>query len=302
MIAICRIILLGLATVWASSAGAEEAQRTSLGEQLSRQESIYFRQGDQTVEGYTVNRALALYADGLPSEFDRALARLGPTDRWLDIGAGEANAILDYYTPAYDRTHPEGQAYRGVKAQAIAMSIEDRRTPQWQQTAARLPEGQIRYLWGKRLGQYSLEELGQFDVITDMIGGFSYTDNLARFMEKVMGLLEVNGSFFTVLQDVQGEHGTNRPFYAGAPFLTEIVDADGAELKICSWLKRITCAQVTCESRPQWQPPVEAFRVTKTCDNVSVPVLAPVHYQAGTPPERRFKLLDSVGRSASAAK
>ena len=300
MTAKCRGLLLFLSIVWLTPAYAEEARNAKLLDQLSRQESIYYSQGDQTVQGYTVNRALTVYADGLPSGFDRALANLGPADRWLDIGAGEANAILDYYTHAYDQAHPEGRSNRGAKAEAIAMSIEDRRTPLWQQTAARLRDGQIRYLWGKRLGQYSLEELGQFDVITDMIGGFSYTDNLSRFVEKVMGLLEVNGSFFTVLQDVQSEAGTNRPFYKGAPFLTEIVKSDGSEMKVCSWLKQITCAQVTCESRPRWEPPIEAFRVVKTCDDVRVPPLGTVHYQAGTPPERRFRLLEGLGQSAAA--
>jgi hypothetical protein len=296
-----RGLLLALGLVLATPAYAEEASNGKLLEQLSRQDSIYYSQGEKTVEGYTVNRALAVYADGLASGFYRELAKLEPTDRWLDIGAGEANAILDYYTPAYDSVNPEGRQRRGAKAEAIAISIEDRRTPLWQQTAARLRDGQIRYLFGKRLGQYSQEELGQFDVITDMIGGFSYTDNLSRFMEKVMGLLEVNGSFFTVLQDVQNEEGSNRPHYTGAPFLTEIVGTDGSEMKVCSWLKRMTCAQVTCESKPRWQPPVESFRVVKTCDDVRVPPLEPVHYQAGTPPERRFKLLESVGRSASAS-
>jgi hypothetical protein len=133
-----------------------------------------------------------------------------------------------------------------------------------------------------------------------MIGGFSYTDNLSRFMEIVMGLLEVNGSFFTVLQDVQKEDGTNRPFYDGAPFLTEIVKSDGSEMKVCSWLRQITCARVTCESRSRWEPPVEAFRVEKTCDDVRVPPLSTLHYQAGTPPERRFRLVESVGQSAAA--
>ena len=52
---------------------------------------------------------------------------------------------------------------------------------------------------------------------------------------------------------------------AGSPFLTEISKADGSELKVCAWLKRISCVEVTCESRPRWQPPMEAFHVRKVC-------------------------------------
>ena len=122
-----------------------------------------------------------------------------------------------------------------------------------------------------------------------MMGGFSYTTDLSKFMETVLDLLEVNGTFFTVLQDVHREDGANTPFYPGSPFLTEIADADGSELKVCSWLKRIGCAEVKCEPKTHWKPPVEAFRVRKVCEAVAVPRLAPVHYQAGTPPERRFQ-------------
>jgi hypothetical protein len=64
--------------------------------------------------------------------------------------------------------------YRG-RARAVAMSIEDRRTEKWQQRAASLGDDRIRYLSGKRLRQYSREELGTFQIITDVYGGFSYT-------------------------------------------------------------------------------------------------------------------------------
>lgn len=286
----CAALLLVLPIVFLAASPAAEPGNATFKEEISKQESIYRSAGEQTTEGYTVNRALPVYADALPSGFDGALARLGPTDRWLDIGAGEGQAILDYYTPGYDLTHPQGREQRGAKAQAVAMSIEDRRTPRWNQTAARLEPNKIQYLFEKRLREYSPEELGQFQIITDVIGGFSYTANISDFMERVLGLLQLNGTFFTALQDVQWEDGKNQPHYAGARFLTEIENPDGSPMKMCTWLKRIVCAEVTCETKPEWQPPLESFRIRKTCNKVQVPPLTPVHYQAGTPPERRFKL------------
>ena len=283
------VALLISSTLWLAAAHAAEPGNIKLKEEVSKQEEIY--RNLKSADGYTVDRSLVIYTQGLPSEFGPALARLGPTDRWLDIGAGEGRAILGYYSPGYEETRPEAQRWRG-KAKAVAISIEDRRTPLWRSTAANLGENQIQYLFDKRLGEYSLQELGKFQVITDVIGGFSYTDNITRFMEKVMGFLDVNGTFFTVLQDVHLEDGSNRPHYPGAPFLTEIKNPDGSDMKICTWLKRITCAQVVCEPRTDWTPPMEAFRVRKTCDDVKVPALTVMHYQAGTPPERRFQLQD----------
>ena len=284
------VVLLILQALWLESSHSGEPGSSRFGEERLKQEAIYHSKGDGVVEGYTVDRSLSVYAEGLCTEFDRTLANLGPKDRWLDIGAGKGHAILDYYSPDYDLAHPEGRERRGKKAQAVAISIEDRRTPLWRENAASLGGNQIQYLFNRRLREYSLEELGQFQLITDVIGGFSYTENLSLFVEKVLGFLDLNGSFYTLLQDVHSEEGTNRPYYAGSPFLTEIANADGSEVRMCSWLKSIACVEVTCELRADWQPPVEAYRIRKACNDVTVPALVPINYEAGTPPQRRYQL------------
>jgi hypothetical protein len=149
-------------------------------------------------------------------------------------------------------------------------------------------------LFGRRLREYSLEELGKFQVITDVLGAFSYTQYLSVFMEKALGFLELNGSLYTVLQDVHSESGTNRPFYPDASFLTEISSPDGSEVRICSWLKSISCVEVTCELKAESSPPIEMYRIRKVCNNVTVPGLVPIHFEAGTPPERRFQLTNPL--------
>jgi hypothetical protein len=50
-----------------------------------------------------------------------------------------------------------------------------RRTDAWQQQAEQLGDDRIQYLSGKRLREYSPEELGKFQIITDVFGGFSYS-------------------------------------------------------------------------------------------------------------------------------
>ena len=139
------------------------------------------------------------------------------------------------------------------------------------------------YLFGRRLREYSLEELGQFKLISDVLGGFSYSRSLSLFMERALELLALNGNLYTVLQDVRSENGANRPFYPDARFLTEIVNSDGAEVKICSWLKSISCVDVACEVKTDSSPPIERYRIRKTCEKVRVPDLVPIHFQAGPP-------------------
>jgi hypothetical protein len=284
------VVLLGSLS-WPGTVFAQEPGGSVFKEEAQRQERIYRSQGEAVPSGYVIDRGLAFYAYTLPTDFERALANLGPTDRWLDIGAGMGQAVLDYYTSAYDAKHAEGRERRGKKAQSVAISIEDRRTVQWHHTAASLDPNQISYYFGKPLREYTLGELGKYQIITDMLGGFSYTEDMSRYMEKALNFLQTGGSLYTVLQDVHAESGANEPFYSGAPYLTEIVNGDGSKVRVCAWLKSITCVKVTCELKPGWKPPIEIYHVQKECDNVSVPTLVPTHFAAGTPPERRFQLI-----------
>src|SRR5688572_28622513 len=122
-------------TVGMAAAHAAQPANAKLKEEVSKQEQIY--RSLKAAEGYTVDRSQLIYTQGLPSEFEPALENLGPTDRWLDIGAGEGRAILGYYSPGYQPKRPDARKRRG-KAKAVAISIEDRRTPLWRSTAANL--------------------------------------------------------------------------------------------------------------------------------------------------------------------
>ena len=260
-------------------------------DEAAKQNAIYQRRDREHLDSYVIDRSLSAYVNALPAAFGASLGRLNAGDRWLDIGAGEGQAVLDYCTAAPETAVDTRMVLPGA-AHVVAMSIEDRRTPRWHQVESTLEAGRIQYLHGRPLGEYANEALGRFQIITDMIGGFSYTPNLFAFTQKTLAILATGGSFFTVLQDVQSEDGSNKPFYSGEPFLTRIADSSGADVGVCAWLKRIECAKVTCQLRPRWKPPIEIYHIEKTCDDVRIPELVPVHYKAGTPPERRFRLKD----------
>lgn len=275
-----------------TAASAQPTAPPGFAEQFSTQEQIYHDRIQDYVPGYVTDRTLKDYAGALPTDFVTALAGLRRGERWLDIGAGMGQALLDYYSPAFERLLPAEAERRPDtdKGSAVAMSIEDRRTVFWEHAAARAAPGQLQYWHGRRLREYAPGELGKFRIITDVVGGFSYTAHLSLFMRQVLDALEVGGSFYGVLQDVKLADRPNRPHYAGAAFLTELRDAAGQELTVCGWLQQIACVAVTCETRLRWRPPIEAYQVRKVCADVSVPALEPVHFVAGTPPERAFRL------------
>src|SRR5258706_5260554 len=114
--------------LWLGTSNSADPDSPQFSEEILKQENIFQSQGEKIPEGYVIDRALLSYTHTLSSEFDSSLANLGPKDRWLDIGAGQGLAVLDYYGSRYDAMHLPGMEHRGKKAQAIALSIEDRRT------------------------------------------------------------------------------------------------------------------------------------------------------------------------------
>ena len=280
-------VLIVLQAFGLGAAWPQEPAQPRIDEEIAKQEKIYGSRGADVPSGYVTGRALSDYAELLPSEFCDALGRLGGSDRWLDIGAGDGQAILDYYALEDDDAPAQKCARSFSKARAVAMSIEDRRTDKWQQQVAIFGGDRLRYLFGKRLRHYSSEELGKFQIITDVYGGFSYTEDLSQFLEKVLSLLEVDGVFYTMVQNVRLEDGKDKP---RTYYQTELVDAAGRDVKVCSWLKKTTCAKVGCESKSDWHTPTELINIKKVCSDVSVPPMKLLQYEAGNPPGRRFQL------------
>lgn len=274
---------LGLGVGW-----SQEPAEPRLDEEIAKQEKIFQKRGADVPRGYITNRGLSDYAELLPTGFCDALGRLGSSDRWLDIGAGAAQAILDYYAPGGAGPSGERCARSVSKARAVAMSIEDRQSEKWRAQAANLGDDRIRYLAGKSMRHYSVEELGQFQLITDVFGGFTYTADLSRFVEKVLSLLEVGGVFYTLVPGVHLESGNK----LGTWYLTELESATGRREKVCSWLKKCSCAKVTCESKSDWTRPTELIKVEKVCKDVSVPRMKLLEFVAGYPPDRRFQLAE----------
>ena len=240
------------AGVWAGAVWAQGLAEPRLDEEIAKQEKIFQRRGADVPSGYVTGRGLSDYAELLPTGFCDALGRLGSSDRWLDIGAGAGQAILDYYAPEGDPPSGEKCARSVSKARAVAMSIEDRRTDKWRERAASLGGDRLRYLSGKRLRQYSGEELGKFQIITDVFGGFTYTENLSQFVEKVLSLLEVGGVFYTLVPGVHLEDGKDK---LGVLYLTELENAAGRPDKVCSWLKRAPACKSPASRRATGKGP-----------------------------------------------
>ena len=121
---------LGLGAVW-----PQELAQPRMDEEISKQEKIFQRRGADVPSGYVTSRALSDYAELLPTGFCDALGRLGSSDRWLDIGAGEGRMRREQLgsrrhtiqgTRRLHVTNPRRVA-RGMAEYAIAVPLPSRR-------------------------------------------------------------------------------------------------------------------------------------------------------------------------------
>ena len=131
-------------------------------------------------------------------------------------------------------------------------------------------------------GTIRREELGKFQIITDVYGGFSYTEDLSRVPGEGA---ELAGHRRRLLHD-RAERAF-RELARTIPttwYQTELVDAGGRGVKVCSWLKKTTCVKVVCESKSDWDSPSELINIRKVCSDVSVPRMKLLKYEAGNPP------------------
>jgi len=281
------IIIILLQTVGLESARSQHSVPPQIDDEMAKQEKIYRSRGDEVPSGYVTYRGFSDYTGLLSPNFCNSLGSLGSSDRWLDIGAGNGQAILDYYAAQDSSAASKTCSGAGGKVRAVAMSIEDRRTDAWQQQASILGGDRIRYIFGKRLRQYAPGELGKFQIITDVYGGFSYTDDLSGFVQRTLDLLDVGGTFYTLIQSVRLENGKDKP---NTWYLTELVDGAGNGARVCSWLKETACVNVVCDSKSEWDTPTELISIRKVCSDVSVPRMKLLKYEAGNPPGRKFEL------------
>lgn len=134
---------------------------------------------------FRVNSNLTLYKETFGGGFSEALGKLHEGSRWLDGGAGEANAMIEYLES-------------GGKGRCLAVGYKvpvqaEKRVEE----ATHKFSGRFQYVQGKYFGEMEDMELGGrgFALISDLNGVLYYTKTLVEDMKRYLDLLDVGGVF-----------------------------------------------------------------------------------------------------------
>ena len=243
---------------------------------------------------FITNRDYTSYAQHLKDlgpAFLEHLARLGPDSHWIDFGCGEGAALRSYFArrdpanrAAWDKL-PEPirrMAEAAIRAKArvtgITVSSEPGKPYDKQGNPFALRSGLKAGRAGKRLRiirenleKIEDETLGKADLITDIWGAFSYTNDPMAVLQRYIDRLNVGGAAYIYTDSVamHGEYGK----------------------LIGSWLVRQSIPGLTVELG---QSHGGAFRIIKTAEGARLPPTGVVSMSLyGTPARKEIQPVSS---------
>lgn len=197
---------------------------------------------------FVTSRHLGEYYNILPKAFYDRVQKLTKNDHWIDLGAGKANAQLDYIQRHKDKTN-------SPKLTAIAYKLDRWFKPSNHKGRFEIIEGEFEKM--------NLNHLPKAKLISDVFGVFAYSKDLSTSLQKSIDLLAVGGELMIYFEQYK------------TPILFQ-----NKYVPLTYWMGHIKGLSVSVEEG--------AIRIVKTEESVSVPKLEIINYQDDSPPWRQF--------------
>jgi SAM-dependent methyltransferase len=150
---------------------------------------------------FTTERGLEFYKYLLGREFKARVRKLGPRHHWIDVGAGEANAMFDLFIGSYLWNEPPLE----ILPNMTAITVTEPRVRETKQRKAFLNFKKFNYLVGKYLQNYKTCEIPKADLVTDVMGAANYSPDFDVAMCKILRLLKPGGTAIVTFMNKQLE-------------------------------------------------------------------------------------------------
>jgi hypothetical protein len=160
---------------------------------------------------FNVSRSLREYEWNLGADFQQILGGLGTNGAWLDVGAGNAFAQVQFAQACQQEGRPVPQL--------TALVAEATRDP---------PDPElVRYEAGDLIESYRPWDLGPFDLVTDVYAAMSYGKRLDLVLTRLAELTRVGGHLlFTLKVDSPKSEGELAGLCG-----THFVNEDGVQVR-----------------------------------------------------------------------
>ncbi len=215
---------------------------------------------------FTTDRGLGEYAyhpnNGWGREFIQHLSSLRGPQVWIDVGAGEANAQIDYLYDCLGASSSRFVSKKKDPARLIALSV---RKPEY---APRLKEAL--WKWPDSF-QYLEMQIEIFpdstpiaDIITDSWGAAAYSPRLDLILKKYGRILKKGGRVY-----ISGLQSTR-------------IFNSRREIELVEWFNAIQGFKLLNYKDG-------SFQLEKISDEIDIPALEIVTFEADRPPRRGYR-------------
>lgn len=247
---------------------------------------------------FVTSRGFADYRRYLSPNFHRDLRRLSAAGRWLDVGAGQANAVRDAFHDrlrgvlsfGWQRFAGYAVGYSIAKPGSVALARFERRcADRFTYVAA-----------GRPIEAVEPGELGQFEVISDLFTALTYGRSLADTLRAYADLSTVGGKVHAYLPEedwTSSVVGSWEPGLAlartdqASSVLLTITDQSGRTVTFDTWMRAVrgfdlvTLKRIESTRGTGWQLELERNHLAFWAPSMDVEVV-----ENSTPPVRRFRL------------
>ncbi len=183
---------------------------------------------------FASKRDLVSYLSDFPSEFADDLFKLGPQAKLLDAGGGafyfaeevvalrklpsSSKELSPKLTPRLSTFLDTPLTHR-PQVTAISLNLERKNIPSY--------EGRLKLLWGRFFAEIPEEELGKFDLITDLKGIFAYSPDADEVLRRYVSLLNDSGVIYLYLGEDE----------KGFSFTSSVKTKAGKKVSLAEWVE-----------------------------------------------------------------
>lgn len=199
---------------------------------------------------FVTMRGIFDYRDMLGKEFSTSLESLKSDQLWVDLGAGKANAQVEFLKTFKD-------VDKAPWTVAIAYKLD-----RWFSPPKFSGKLQIRE------GAFEAQDVTSWkkaDLITDVFGVVSYTHDLHTTLQKAFDLMNVNGEFYIFMTYYSLSIHRGEARYGLIDFLKTIegikVEGKYGTIRITKTSPEVTVPSMILEKYVDDAPPVRTFRV-----------------------------------------